>query len=149
MAHTYCSALFHCVFSTKERHKLIASDVQERLWTYMGGTARACDAKALAVGGVEDHAHLLIAIPTTRTIAEIVREIKAGSSRWMHQECGVEAFAWQEGYGAFSIGQKQVETTIRYIARQEEHHRRLDFQSELVTFLKKNGIAYDPRFVWG
>ena len=78
-----------------------------------------------------------------------MREIKQGASRWMHETCGVPEFAWQEGYGAFSIGLHQVDATIAYIAGQPEHHRKRDFQVEYVVFLKKHGIEYDPRYVWG
>ena len=85
MSHTYCSSLFHCVFSTKERQRTIAPEIQERLWAYMGGIARENEMKALAVGGMEDHAHLLLSLPSTMTIAEAMRKIKGGSSLWMHE----------------------------------------------------------------
>jgi hypothetical protein len=78
-----------------------------------------------------------------------MREIKSGSSHWMRETCAVQAFAWQEGYGAFSIGWAQADATLRYIAHQEEHHRRRDFQTEFVAFLKKHQIEYDSRFIWG
>ena len=149
MAHTYCSLLFHCVFSTKERRKLIAEDVRERLWAYISGIAREHAMKALAVGGTEDHVHILLSLPATKTVSQAMREIKQGSSRWMHGTCGVPEFAWQEGYGAFSVGVNQVEATAAYIAGQQEHHRKRDFQAEYVAFLKKHGIEYDPRYVWG
>jgi REP element-mobilizing transposase RayT len=104
MAHTCCSLLFHCVFSTKERRKIIPEELQERLWAYMGGIAREHGMKALAVGGMEDHVHILLSLPSTKTVANAMREIKAGSSGWMHETCNIQAFEWQEGYGAFSIG---------------------------------------------
>jgi putative transposase len=149
MAHTYCSSLFHCVFSTKERRTIIAPEVQPRLWAYMGGVAREHEMKALAVGGMGDHAHLLLSLPSSMPIANAMREIKSGSSRWMHETCLAPTFEWQEGYGAFTIGQGQVEATLAYIAGQEEHHRKRDFQAEFVAILKKHRIAYDPRYVWG
>jgi len=149
MAHTYCSALFHCVFSTKERRKTIAPEIEERLWAYLGGIARENGMTALAVGGMEDHVHLLIALPSSMAIATAMREIERGSSLWMHEACGMPEFQWQQGYGAFSVGQNQVEATVAYIARQKEHHRRRDFQAEFVAFLKKHRVEYDPRFVWG
>jgi REP element-mobilizing transposase RayT len=149
MAHTYCSLLFHCVFSTSGRRRIIAQDVQERLWAYMGGVARECGAVAMAVGGTEDHAHLLISLRATMSLARAMQAIKAGSSQWMHECLGVREFAWQEGYGAFSIGASQVPATIAYIARQREHHQKRDFQAEFVAILKKHGIEYDERQVWG
>ena len=149
MAHTYCSALFHCVFSTKERRRAIAPDLQERLWAYMGGIARENEMKALAVGGTEDHVHLLLSLPSTLAIAEAMRKIKGGSSRWLHESCGLVGFEWQKGYGAFSIGCSQVNATVAYIAEQREHHRKRDFQAEFLSILKRHGIDYDPRYVWG
>jgi len=149
MAHTYCSSLFHCVFSTKERRKFITEAVRERLWAYLGAIARAHEMKALAVGGTDDHVHILLSLPTTKTIAQAMREMKQGSSRWLHETCAMPEFAWQEGYGAFSVGLNQVEATKAYIARQQEHHRRRDFQAEYVAFLKKHGMEYDPRYVCG
>ncbi len=149
MAHTYCSALFHCVFSTKERRKVIAEDVRERLWAYIGGIAREHEMKALAVGGTEDHIHVLLSLPATKTVSQAMREIKQGSSRWMHETCKMPEFAWQEGYGAFSVGMNQVDATVAYIAVQQEHHRKRDFKAEYAAFLKKHRIEYDPRYVWG
>jgi len=149
MGHTYCCSLFHCIFSTKERRRLIAPELQARLWAYMGGIAREHDMKALAVGGTEDHVHLLLSLPSPMPIANAMREIKSASSRWMHKTCNLPDFEWQEGYGAFSIGWSQVETTLAYIAGQEEHHRKRDFQAEFLAILKKHRIEYDPRYVWG
>ena len=149
MAHTYCSSLFHCVFSTKERKRSIAPEIQQRLWAYMGGIARENEMKALAAGGMDDHAHLLLSLPSSLAIAEAMRKIKSGSSLWMHESCGLAGFEWQEGYGAFTIGLSQVDATAAYIAGQAEHHRKRDFQAEFLAILKQHGIEYDPRYVWG
>lgn len=149
MGHSYCSSLYHCVFSTKERRKTIAPELQDRVWAYIGGIAREHGMTALAVGGAEDHAHILVALPATITVAAAMREIKRGSSLWMHEACAMPEFAWQQGYGAFSIGYAQIEATVRYIAGQQEHHRRRDFQAEFVAILRKHRIEYDPRYVWG
>lgn len=149
MGHTYCSSLYHCVFSTKERRPWIALDVQSQLWAYMGGIARAQGAKALGVGGMNDHAHLLLSLPSSLTVADAMREIKSGSSRWMRKSAGVKTFAWQEGYGAFSIGWNQVEVTLAYIQQQPEHHRKRDFQAEFLAFLAEHHMEYDPRYVLG
>jgi REP element-mobilizing transposase RayT len=149
MAHTYCSSLFHCVLSTKERQRTIATEIQERLWAYMGGIARENGMKALAVGGTDDHAHILLSLPSSLAIAEAMRKIKGGSSLWMHESYGLSNFEWQLGYGAFTIGCPQVEATVAYIASQKEHHRKRDFQAEFLAILKQHGIEYDPRYVWG
>jgi REP element-mobilizing transposase RayT len=149
MSHTYCSALFHCVFSTSERRKAISPDLQSELWAYMGGIARGHAMKPLAIGGTEDHAHLLLALPATMSVSEAMRIIKGVSSQWMHETKGERLFAWQEGYGAFSVGESQMGATIAYIQRQKEHHERRDFQQEFLAFLKKHRIEYDPRYVWG
>jgi REP element-mobilizing transposase RayT len=105
--------------------------------------------KALGVGGTDDHVHLLLSLPSSLPIAKAMREVKSESSRWLRQECGLSGFEWQEGYGAFSLGWAQVEATLAYIAGQQEHHRKRDFQAEFIAFLKKHRIEYDPRYVWG
>lgn len=149
MSHTYCSSLYHCVFSTKERRRSISPEIQERLWPYIGGIARKHDMRALCVGGSDDHVHILLSIPSSIAIAQALRIIKSESSRWMHDMCGQERFEWQEGYGAFSIGCSQMEPTLAYISSQQEHHKKHDFQAEFIAFLKRNKVEYDPRYVWG
>jgi REP element-mobilizing transposase RayT len=150
MAHSYVSALFHCVFSTKERRKTITENIQERLWLYMGGIARKNKMRALAIGGVEDHVHVLLSIPSTLSIAKAMQLIKGGSSSWVHNTFPEHHdFEWQEGYGAFSIGVSQVPDTKAYIDNQREHHRTKTFQEEFIAFLERHGIDYDPRYVWG
>ena len=149
MSHTYCCALFHCVFSTKERRGSITAEIQPQLWAYMGGVARKREMKALGIGGTDDHAHLLLSLPSSLPIAKAMREVKSESSRWMREDGGIADFEWQQGYGAFSIGWSQVGATLAYIAGQREHHARLDFQAEFIAFLKKHRIEYDPRYVWG
>ena len=148
MSHTYCSLLYHCVFSTKNRRRLIAPEIQPRLWAYIGGIARDHGMKPLAIGGVDDHAHLLLALPASIAVATAMREIKSGSSRWMHETCRIADFEWQEGYGAFSVGQSQVGAALSYIAAQKDHHRRRDFQSEYLAILRKHRIDCDPRYLW-
>jgi REP element-mobilizing transposase RayT len=150
VAHSYVSALFHCVFSTKERRKTITEDLQERLWPYMGGIARENNMRALAIGGIEDHVHLLLSIPSTLSIAKAMQLIKGGSSTWVHDTFSEHhQFAWQEGYGAFSIGIAQAADTKTYIANQREHHQTKTFQEEFMAFLERHGIDFDPRYVWG
>jgi putative transposase len=149
MSHTYCCSLFHCVFSTKERCKIIIPGIQPRLWAYIGGIARQHQMTALGVGGTDNHVHILLSLPSSVPIATAMRDIKSASSHWMHSVCALKTFEWQEGYGAFSIGCAQTDATLKYIARQEEHHRKRDFQAEFIAFLKKHRIDYDLRYVWG
>ncbi len=148
MAHTYISELVHCVFSTKQRRNLIAPDVQPLLWAFLGGIARKNGFKALIVGGTENHVHILLSLPATQPLAKAMQLIKGASSHWMN-ETHTHGFAWQEGYGAFSLGISQKSDTIAYIRSQAEHHRKRSFEEEFVAFLKKNGVEYDPAHVWG
>ncbi len=148
MSHTYISSLVHCVFSTKGRAKIIPVQVQPDLWSYLGGIARQNGFKAMMVGGTDDHVHILISLPATIALAKAVQLLKGRSSHWMNQT-HTNGFAWQEGYGAFTVGVSQAPHTIAYIKNQAEHHKHRDFQAEFVAFLKKNNIEYDPKYVWG
>jgi len=140
MSHTYCSALFHCVFSTKERRPIIPLDLKERLWPYMAGIARMNQFKVLAAGGMPDHAHVLLSLPATIPIAKAVQLIKGGSSKWINDHLERRSFAWQDGYAGFSIGISQVENTVRYIDNQERHHKRMTVDEELIRMLERHGI---------
>ena len=115
----------------------------------MGGIAREHVMKALGIGGMEDHVHLLLSLSSSMSIAAAMREVKSASSHWMHETCALEDFEWQEGYGVFSIGWIQASPTLAYMARQNDRHQKRDFQAEYIAFLKKHGIEYDPRYVWG
>lgn len=142
--HSFTSCYLHVVFSTKERRRLITSELQQRLWPYLGGVARENKMKALCVGGVEDHVHVLLTIPSTISISKAVQLLKGNSSKWIHETFPAQReFSWQEGYGAFSIGISGVDDTIKYIRSQPEHHRTRTFKDELVAFLKKHGLKYD------
>ena len=116
MAHSYSSCLIHYVFSTKGRRPFISRELRQRLWPYLGGIARENGLKALAVGGTDNHVHILVSLPSTLSIAKSVQLIKGGSSKWIHETFPVHAgFAWQEGYGAFSISVSHASDTIAYI----------------------------------
>jgi REP element-mobilizing transposase RayT len=147
MSHTYTSTLAHCVFSTKGRKPLIHDELRPALWAYMGGIARKNKMKALAVGGTSDHVHLLLLVPADLSLSKALQLIKGGSSKWAHER--VPEFAWQEGYGAFSVGLSQVPATIAYINDQERHHRKVTFMQEFIAFLKKHNLEYDERYVFG
>ena len=145
MPHTYSANLLHCVFSTKERANLIWEP--EALWRYLAGVARAKQIPLISAGGTANHVHLLLDLPPTTLLAQAVRDLKGNSSRWMNQEH--PPFAWQQGYGAFSLGQSQRQTVMSYIAGQPEHHKKWSFEAEFVSLLKKYNITYDPKFVFG
>jgi REP element-mobilizing transposase RayT len=114
----------------------------------LGGTARKNGFKALVVGGTENHVHVLLSLPATMPLAKAMQLMKGASSHWMN-ETHAENFAWQEGYGAFTVGISQKGDTIRYIQSQAEHHRKRTFEEEFVAFLKKHQVEYDPQYVWG
>jgi REP-associated tyrosine transposase len=139
----------HCVFSTKNRQKVITPDLAASLHSYLGGIARTNGMTALSVGGVEDHVHVLLLLPATIPVAKGLQLIKGGSSKWIHDTFpAMGGFGWQAGYGAFSIGVSQVEKTRRYIEGQVEHHRTVTFQEEFIGFLERHGIEHDPRYLW-
>ena len=148
MPHTYVSDLVHCVFPTKQRRKLIRAETQSELWSFIGGIARKNGFKALIVGGTEDHVHILLSLAAAMPLAKAVQLLKGSSSRWMNEN-QAKGFAWQEGYGAFTLGVSQKSRTIDYIKRQAEHHRKRSFEEEFLAFLKKHAIDYDPKYVWG
>ncbi len=143
--HSYVSCLMHVVFSTKDRRRLITPTMQSKLWPYLGGIARNNKMKALQVGGVEDHVHLLLSLPATLDVAKAVQLLKGNSSKWIHQTFPDQrGFEWQEGYGAFSIGVSGVADTIAYIENQAEHHRRVTFEEELAAILRKHALEFEP-----
>jgi putative transposase len=149
VAHTFYSINVHYVFSTKNRLPFITAAMKERLWAFMGGIARENHMKALRIGGMPDHMHLLIAMPSTLSIAKGIQLIKGASSAWVHATFPVMSdFAWQEGYGAFSVSVSQLADTVAYIENQEEHHRVKSFQDEYRAFLQKHGIAYEEKYLW-
>ena len=148
MSHAYVSNLVHCVFGTKDRLPSIDSELQERLWPYLGGIARENKMKALAIVGTSDHIHSLLSLPSTLSIAKAMQLIKGGSSKWVHDTFrNAEKFAWQEGYGAFSVSMSQAEKTIAYINNQKEHHRKRSFREEFIEFLNRHSIEYDSRYI--
>ena len=150
MAHSYVSNYVHCVFSTKDRQRLITSDLMERLWAYMGGIARENKMKALTIGGTDNHAHILLSLPSTVPIAKAVQLVKGGSSKWLGETFpSHQHFEWQEGYGAFSISVSLVNKTVEYIDNQQEHHRVRTFEEEFIAFLDKHGVEYDKQYVFG
>jgi REP element-mobilizing transposase RayT len=137
----------HVVFSTKERRRMIPHNMKERLWSYTTGICKRQKVFVHAIGGMEDHIHLLLQFPATIAISEAIKTIKANSSGWMSDEIG--KFTWQEGYGAFSVSKSNMPAVIRYIQNQENHHRKMTFEDEFIELLERHGIEYDPKYVFG
>jgi len=128
MPNTFCSLNVHCIFATKEHAPVLNPELRKRLWPFLGGIAKQNGIKPRCIGGVADHVHLLLSMPTTLPIAKAIQLIKGGSSAWIHQNFGqLRNFSWQEGYGSFSVSISQLSETMAYIQNQEEHHRTRTF----------------------
>ncbi len=140
MSHAYVKNHIHLVFGTKERSATIAKEVQPEMWSYLAGICRHQDMAAIAVNGMEDHVHILFHLPPIITLAKAVQLIKANSSKWMNEHG--RGFAWQEGYGAFSVSISNTATVAKYIRNQEQHHRKMTFQREYQTLIEKHGGIY-------
>ena len=146
---SYVSAYFHCVFSTKERRPLMTPALRERLWPFLGGIARENRMRALQVGGVEDHVHILLSVPPTLAISKALQLIKGGSSKWVHETFPEHRlFGWQEKYGAFTVSVSQLDKIIHYIQHQEDHHRTMTFQEEFLALLRKHRVEFEERYLW-
>ncbi|HKX32503.1 MAG TPA: IS200/IS605 family transposase [Blastocatellia bacterium] len=147
MSSTYANLLYHLIFSTKDRRPLIVDDCQQRLYAYIGGTIRAQGGITLAINGTEDHVHVLARLRPDRAVSDVMRDLKANASGWMHEVFpGLHEFSWQRGYGAFSVSQSNVNKVQEYIARQKEHHQQKSFRDELIEFLQANGVEFDERY---
>lgn len=149
MPQSLANILVHLVFSTKERAPLLEDAWRDPLHGYIGGIVRRCGSELLAANSVADHIHLFFSLPRTITVADLVKEIKTGSTKWIQeQDTRLAEFHWQAGYGIFSVSPGHKDAVIRYIAGQQEHHRTVSFRDEYRRLLEKYGIQYDERYVW-
>src|SRR5579863_526487 len=149
MAHTYTSLLIHVTFSTSGRAPLLADAIRLDVHAYLGGIFRELDATAIAIGGTSDHVHLLIRLPANVALADCLRIAKTNSSRWVKERWPKRrSFAWQGGYGAFSVSESNRAAVIRYIRDQAQHHRRISFQDEFLALLKNHRVDFDERYIW-
>jgi putative transposase len=149
MASTYLALHCHLVFSTKERLPLVEPSWRDRLHAYMGGILCEMDVVPESTGGTADHVHVLAGFRATHAIADIVHDVKRGSSAWVHDELKQKEFAWQTGYAALTVSPSQVKAVQQYIESQKKHHHRQSFQEEYRELLEKAGIAYDEKYLWG
>lgn len=148
MPSTHLSLHYHIVFSTKKRIAQIHPDWRDRLHAYIGGIVRDLGGIAEAIGGVSDHVHLLIGLRASHCLADVMREIKTASSKWVHQEMQKKLFSWQEGYGAFTVSPTQIDVVKNYIANQEKHHQQKSFQIEYLELLQLSKAEFDEKYLW-
>ncbi len=149
MPGTYSQLLYHTVFSTKTREPWIQPDIAPRLFAYIGGIIRAERGVLYDIGGVADHIHLYLRWRPDGAVSDLLRTVKSRSSKWVHEEFpALRAFEWQEGYSAFTVSKSQEAAVKKYIAGQEEHHKKEDFKSELLRILRAHEIEFDERYVF-
>lgn len=148
MSSTHTSLHYHVVFSTKNREALIGPKVRDDLHAYLGGIVRGLKGVAYAVGGTSDHVHVFMGLKATHCLSDVMRELKADSSKCLKTEKGVQNFSWQEGYGAFTVSAPDKEIVKRYVQNQEEHHRVKTFKEEYVAMLERGLVEYDDKYLW-
>jgi putative transposase len=148
MSRTFTNLLTHLVFSTKNREPLVVPDLKSELYAYLGGLTRELKGKAYSIGGYDDHVHMLVNLPPVISISDALRFIKSNSSGWIHDKWLQRPFAWQPGYGAFSVSKSNVPHVCEYIANQEEHHRRISFREEFMEFLRRHELPFDEPHIW-
>lgn len=149
MPSTYTNLLYHVVFSTKQRLPLITGNLQEELYSYIGGIIRGEGGTQLEIGGTNDHVHILAKFKPAVSVSTMLAKVKANSSKWANEEkMRMRKFGWQEGYATFSVSESQVPAVRQYIQNQEEHHQTQTFQEELIALLDRHGIEYDQRYLW-
>lgn len=150
MAATFSNLIYHIIFSTKERVPIITRELMPPLHDYLGGILRGLGGEVLAIGGMSDHIHIICVMKPALSPADIVRKVKANSSKWINEEHHPDGkFSWQTGYMVFSVSESIAEQVVEYVRHQEQHHRKLTFQEEYRAFLAKNGINIDEEHVWG
>ncbi len=149
MPSTHISLHVHVIFSTRHRHPILEAEWRGRLHAYLGGAVRHVEAVPVAVGGTADHVHLLLGLKATHRIADVLREVKRGSSIFLSNQFNIGGCAWQSGYGAFSVSPSAIDSVVKYITQQELHHGRKTFQEEYLEFIRKSGVIFDERYLWG
>jgi putative transposase len=148
MSHRFTALFTHLIFSTKDRYPHLAGDLGNECRAYIGGIVENIGGRRIAIGGVADHVHLLLDMPATLALSDVVRTIKSNSSKWIHEARDRSKFAWQSGYSAFSVSRSGVDSVVRYIVNQETHHRKVSYQDEVRAFLKKHGLVADEQYMW-
>jgi REP element-mobilizing transposase RayT len=148
MGHTFSNLLIHVIFSTKGRRPLIGESFRQRLYEYIAGIAREEFGKALEIGGTDNHLHALRKIRADVPVADAMRKWKSLSSGWIHKSFPGTEFEWQEGYSAFSVSESSSEKVVNYIKNQDKHHKKMTYEEEVLSLLKRHKIEYDPEHLW-
>ncbi|MDB5309402.1 MAG: Transposase like protein [Gemmataceae bacterium] len=149
MPQSFTRLHYHIVFSTRHRELTITPDVRPQLWEYLGGIVRGEGGTPLAIGGTADHVHLLVTLRQHKALADVMRQLKANSSGWVHDTFPhAGGFWWQGGYGAFTVSSSGLDAVTAYIANQEEHHRTRTYQDEYRELLIRHGIEFDEKYLW-
>jgi putative transposase len=150
MAQSYTNLIYHLVFSTKNREPIIVEPMKSRLYDYIGGTIRKLGGISLAINGMEDHVHVLTKLRADKSVSDVLRDLKANSSGWMHEVFPeMKDFSWQNGYGAFTVSVSQVDKVKMYIANQEKHHQKIgSFRDEFIKLLVANEIEFEEKYLW-
>ena len=149
MAGTFTNLLYHVVYSTKHRERLMEPPLRDDLYSYVGGISRGEGGTLLEIGAAADHVHCLARLRSDPSLAEIVKTVKAKSSKWVNQQKRPgRRFAWQRGYAALTVSPSQLPRVVKYVQNQEQHHRTKTFQEEFIELLEKHGIQYDERYLW-
>ena len=149
MGQSLAKNIVHLVFSTKNRHPWLDPAIRDEVHAYIAGICNELESPCQAIQSVADHAHLLFTLSKNVALAQAVSQIKSGSTKWLRNKPPrFEPFAWQGGYGAFSVSESNVDAVCHYIAGQEEHHRKVSFQDELRAFLERHRVAFDERYIW-
>jgi putative transposase len=148
MSQSFTNLLYHLIFSTKDRRRLITLDYQPRLYDYIGGTIRNLDGISLGIDGMEDHVHVLAKLRPDKALSDVLRTLKAHASGWMHDVFPrLSDFSWQRGYAAFTVSQSNLIQVQRYVMNQKQHHQRVSFRDEFIQYLRVNEIEFDERYV--
>ena len=149
MSHSYTNLLYHIVFATKGREPWLLEPLRPSLFAYLGDAIREMDGIALIVNGIADHVHVLAKLRPDRTLSDVMRELKARSSGWIHRKYAeLTAFRWQTGYGAFTVSQSQVDLVRTYIKNQETHHQTMTFTDEMRQLLRRHGLDLNEADLW-
>ncbi|MGE9296457.1 MAG: IS200/IS605 family transposase [Puniceicoccales bacterium] len=147
MPSTFLSLHYHLIFSTKNRGPDIDAIWKKRLHEYLGGGIKTLGGHPQRINGTKDHVHLLVSLRATHCLSDVLRDIKTASSKWVNREFDAPDFAWQDGYAAFTVSASSLDAVRQYIENQEQHHKKMSFRDELITYLERSGVEYDPRYL--